>query len=71
MCIDGHQKCDIAEYRKLYLRRLEVISLTDAPSPLYKNEQPIDPFIGPQFPVKTIMQEICKSCKHLSCKILH
>ena len=36
------------EYRKLYLKRLEVISLTHAPPPFCEDEQPIEPFIGPQ-----------------------
>ena len=38
----------VVEYRKLYLRRLEVISLTHAPPPFCEDEQPIEPFIGPQ-----------------------
>ena len=46
--IDGHERSDVVEYRKLYLKRLEVISLTHAPPPFCEDEQPIEPFIGPQ-----------------------
>ena len=45
--IDGHERSDVVEYRKLYLR-LEVISLTHAPPPFCEDEQPVEPFIGPQ-----------------------
>jgi len=38
----------VVEYRKLYLRRLEVISSTHAPPPFCEDEQPVEPFIGPQ-----------------------
>ena len=46
--IDGHEQSDVVEYRKLYLRRLEVISLTHVFPPFCKDEQPVEPFIGLQ-----------------------
>ena len=46
--IDGHERSDVVEYRKLYLRRLEIISLTHAPPPFCEDEQPTEPFIGPE-----------------------
>ena len=48
MYIDGHERSDVVEYRKLYLKRLEIISLTHAPPPFCQDEQPVEHFIGPQ-----------------------
>ena len=39
--IDGHERSDVVEYRKLYLRRLEVISLMHAPLLFCEDEQPV------------------------------
>ena len=46
--IDGHERDDVIEYRKLYLKRLEILSMTHAPPPFCTNEIPPEPFIGPQ-----------------------
>ena len=46
--IDGHERSDVVEYRKLYLKRLEIISLTHASPPFCQDEQPVEHFIGPQ-----------------------
>ena len=46
--IDGHERSDVAEYRELYLKRLEIISSTHAPPPFCQDEQPVEHFIGPQ-----------------------
>ena len=48
MYIDGHERDDVVEYRKIYLRQLKVLSLTHAPPPLCTDEIPAEPFIGPQ-----------------------
>ena len=45
--IDGHERTDMAEYRKIYLRRLEIISICHAPPPLCADEIP-GPCFGPQ-----------------------
>ena len=31
--IDGHERADVVDYRKLYLRKLEVLETTHAPPP--------------------------------------
>ena len=46
--IDGHEWSDVVEYRKLYLKRLEIILLTHAPIWFCQDEQPVEHFIGPQ-----------------------
>ena len=48
MYIDGHERSDVVEYRNLYLKRLEIISLTHVPPPFCQDEQPVEHFIGPQ-----------------------
>lgn len=44
---DGHERSDVVEYRKQYLRRLEIISLSHSPPPLCDDEIP-DGVFGPQ-----------------------
>ena len=46
--IDGHERDDVVKYRKLYLKRLEILSSTHAPPPFCTDEIPLEPFIGPQ-----------------------
>jgi len=38
--IDGHERQDVVEYRKLYLRKLEILSSSHAPPPLCSDEDP-------------------------------
>ena len=38
--IDGHERSDVVEYRKLYLRKLEILSTSHAPPPLCSDEDP-------------------------------
>ena len=38
--IDGHERSDVVDYRKIYLRRLEIISSCHAPPPLCAEEIP-------------------------------
>ena len=46
--IDGHERSDVVEYRKVYVRRLEVLAITHAPPPPCNDNLPVEPFIGPQ-----------------------
>ena len=36
--IDGHERSDVVEYRKIYLRRLEIISSSHAPPPVCEED---------------------------------
>ena len=38
--IDGHKHSDVIDYRKIYLRRLEIISSCHAPPPVCEEEIP-------------------------------
>ena len=40
MYIDGHERADVVEHRKLYLRKLEILSTSHAPPPLCSDEDP-------------------------------
>ena len=45
--IDGHERNDVVDYRKIYLRRLEIISSCHAP-PLACEEETTECIFGPQ-----------------------
>ena len=36
--IDGHEQADVVEYRKLYLKRLDILANTHLPPPLCSDE---------------------------------
>ena len=36
--LDGHERADVVEYRKLYLRKLEILEATHAPPPLCSDD---------------------------------
>ena len=36
--LDGHERDDVVEYRKLYLRKLEILEATHAPPPPCSDE---------------------------------
>ena len=36
--IDGHERADVVEYRKLYLKRLDILAKTHLPPPLCSDE---------------------------------
>ena len=48
MYIDGHERDDVVEYRKLYLKRMNILHATHCPQPCHADEIPPEPFIGPQ-----------------------
>ena len=45
--IDGHERDDVVEYRKLYLKRMNILHATHGPSPCCADEITLEPFIGP------------------------
>jgi len=51
--IDGHERSDVVEYRKLYLRKLEILSTSHVPPPLCSNEDPT--FIMPSTSRKLVL----------------
>ena len=46
--IDGHERSDVVEYRKLYLRKLEILESTLAPPPPVSDEPAPEPSDRPK-----------------------